>query len=81
MNEVDQKERAENYCSVNSFVSIVEVTPSGRTRYYNGIILKVHEHFFMFKDHILPHPFPVSFSSIKGDIKPSNVVALEVQNE
>ncbi len=71
MTRADLRERAEIYLKQKTFVNIVEKSPSGKIRYYNGFILNIFDDLIMFKDHKLPQQFPIPLNSIMGDIEPS----------
>jgi len=61
----DRKKRAEIYQKQKTFIFIEETVPSGRTNFYNGFILEVHEDMIVFFDIVLKTNFPILLDGVK----------------
>jgi len=63
---VAEKEKAESFLKYKTYCW---VRANGSN--YNGYILQVTAHEFLFKDDLIPNKFPISFSSLDFPIVPS----------
>lgn len=60
----DVKKRAELFSKDKTHVFIIEETP-GRTRYWNGYVVRVEDHIIVFFDMKINKEFPILLESIK----------------